>query len=33
MEKVPISTWMFILVPSVLTYIAAIYYYRNYRNK
>jgi hypothetical protein len=27
MDRVPTSTWLFIVVPSFLTYIAAIYYY------
>jgi hypothetical protein len=32
-ERVPTSTWMFILVPSLLTYAAAIYYYVQFRNR
>ncbi len=30
MDRVPIGTWLFILIPAIATYIGAIYYYRNY---
>ncbi len=33
MEKVPVSTWLFIAIPSLVTYVVAIYYYVNYRDK
>lgn len=30
MDRVPMGTWLFILIPAIGTYIAAIYYYINY---
>lgn len=27
MDRVPMSTWLFIAIPAICTYIAAIYYY------
>lgn len=33
MEKVPMSTWMFIAIPSLLTYVAAIYYYVCFKDR
>jgi hypothetical protein len=32
MDRVPTSTWLFIIIPALITYIAAIYYYFNYNN-
>lgn len=33
MDKVPMSTWLFILIPAIGTYIAAIVYYRDQKKK
>ncbi len=33
MDKVPMSTWLFILIPAIGTYIAAIAYFRQQKRK
>ena len=33
MERVPMSTWLFILIPAIGTYIASIIYYRHQQRK
>lgn len=33
MDRVPMSTWLFILIPAIGSYIASIIYYRNQQGK